>query len=518
MYRFIRQHQNDIHGVLSGFDRIRFRGTIRWFGSVRGVMSFLWNVQVRLTQFTAWAKGLTDQIVETSERIAATAERPMTYLYSSSASKEELALQIAKADNITQGLICVFKCVEPCHTFKVGPNAKTKKLELRQIPGKCAHYYFYMLHPRFGLLHLRLQSWFPFTIHVCLNGREWLAQELRRQNIGFEQRDNCFVSIEDVAAAQKLADQQLRTDWSGLLDELRRLFHPVHDTMFGKQLLDIYWSADETEWATDVMFKSPAALERLYPALVRHAINAFGCEDVLKFLGRSPKIRQYRTSDILSTLKTRPEGTCVRHRLNRNSIKMYDKQGSVLRIETTVNDPRDMKVFRPKANHELGERSWQRLRKGVADLHRRAEVSQKSNERYLDALAAVNHDQPLGETVKELCQATEWQGRRVRALQPFSPDDSQLLAAVNRGEFSINGFRNRDLRVLLYGAQDVSLAESKRQAARITRQVRLLRGHGLIKKIQSTHRYILTSSGRITINALLAAQNASPQQLAQLAA
>lgn len=518
MYQFIRRHENDILGVLSGFDRIRFRGTIRWFGSVRGVMTFLWEIQVRLIEFTAWAKALTDQIVEASERIAATAGRPMMYLYSSSVSKEELALQIAKADNITVGLVCVFKCVESCHTFKVGPNAQTKKRELRQIPGKCAHYYFYLLHPRFGLLHLRLQSWFPFTIHVCMNGREWLAQELRRQNIGFEQRDNCFVSIEDVAAAQKLADQQLRTDWSGLLDDLRRLFHPVHDTMFGKKLLEIYWSAEETEWATDVMFRSPAALERLYPTLVRHAISAFGCEDVLKFLGRSPKIRQYRTSDIVTTLKTRPEGTCVRHRLNRNSVKMYDKQGSVLRIETTVNDPRDMKVYRPKANHEFGERSWQRLRKGVADLHRRAEVSQKSNERYLDALAAVHHDQPLGETVKELCQATKWQGRRVRALQPFSPDDSRLLAAVNRGEFSINGFRNRDLRVWLYGAQDVSLAEAKRQAARITRQVRLLRGHGLIKKVQSTHRYTLTSAGRITINALLAAQHASSQQLAQMAA
>ena len=197
---------------------------------------------------------------------------------------------------------------------------------------------------------------------------------------------------------------------------------------------------------------------------------------------------------------------------------MYDKQETVLRIETTVNDPRDMKVYRPKANCELGERSWQRLRKGVADLHRRAEVSQKSNERYLNALAAVNHDQPLGETVKEICQAAEWQGRRVRALQPFSPDDNRLLAAVNRGEFSINGFRNHDLRVLLFGAHDISPAEAKRQAARITRQVRLLRGHGLIQKVQSTHRYTLTSMGRITINALLAAQQASPQQLAQLAA
>jgi hypothetical protein len=518
MQQFIKRHQKDIHGVLSGLDRIRFRGTIRWLGSVRGVETFMWERKVRLTQFTAWAKGLTNQIVEASERIAAAAGRPMMYLRSSSVSKEELALQIAKSDRISEGLVCVFKCVEPCHTFKVGPNAKTKRIELRQIPAKCSHYYFYMLHPQFGLVHLRLQTWLPFTIHVCLNGREWLAQELRRRKIGFQQRDNCFVWIKNIAAAQSLADQQLRTDWSGLLDGLRRLFHPVHETMFGNPPLEIYWSAEETEWATDVMFRSRAALERVYPALVRHAITAFGCGDVLKFLGRSPKIRQYRASDIVITLKTRPEGTCVKHRLNRNSIKMYDKQETVLRVETTVNDPRDMKVLRPREGHPAETKTWQRLRKGVADLHRRAEVSQKANERYLEALAAVTHDRPLGETVHKLCQATEWQGRRVRALQPLSPDDSRLLAAVNRGEFAINGFRNRDLRALLFGMAKAEAAELKRQGARTTRQIRMLRAHGLIRKISKTHRYTLTSKGRLTINALLAAQQASPQQLVQLAA
>src|SRR5207237_594571 len=153
------------------------------------------------------------------------------------------------------------------------------------------------------------------------------------------------------------------------------------------------WSPDETERATDVMFRSRAALEQIYPALVRHAMTAFGCKDVLKFLGRSPKIQYYRASDIAITLTTRPEGTCVKYRLNRNSIKMYDKQRTVLRIETTINDPRDMKVLRPREGHPAEIKTWQQLRKGVADFHRRAEVSQKSNERYLDALAAVHHEQ-----------------------------------------------------------------------------------------------------------------------------
>jgi hypothetical protein len=518
MQQFTKRHEKDILGVLSGFDRIRFRGTIRWLSSVRGMMAFLWEKQVRLMHFTDWAKGLTQQIANATEQIAEAAGRPMMFLRSSALSKEQTALSMAQADGITEGLICVFKCVEPCCTFQVGPNAETKRLELRYVRAKCSHYYFYFLHPQFGLVHLRLQAWLPFTIHVCLNGREWLARELRRREIGFEQRDNCFVSIENIAAAQALADQQLRTDWSGLLDGLRRLFHPLHDTLFGKHKLEIYWSAEETEWATDVMFKSRAALERVYPALVRHATTAFGCGDVLKFLGRSPQMWRYRASDMVITLKTRPEGTCVRHRLNRNSIKMYNKQETVLRIETTINDPKDMKVLRPREGDPAKTKGWQRLRKGVADLHRRAEISQKANERYLDALATVHHDQPLGQTVHKLCQPTKWQGRRVRAVQPLSLDDSRLLAAVNRGEFALNGFRNRDLRALLYGTAEVAAAELKRQGARITRQIRMLRAHHLIRKVATTHRYTLTPKGRLTINALLAAQQASSQQLAQLAA
>ena len=165
----------------------------------------------------------------------------------------------------------------------------------------------------------------------------------------------------------------------------------------------------------------------------------------------------------------------------------------------------------------------------MADLHRRAELSQKSNERYLETLAAVEHDQPLGDTVRPICQPTEWRGRRVRALQPpafaiprTSPEDSRLLAAVIRGEFALNGFRNRDLRPLLFGddtgsTPDVPANEARRQSNKITRLLRLLRGHGLIQKVPKTHRDILTEPGRQTITALQIAQQTTPQKLAKLA-
>ncbi len=516
MQSFLRRMGSKIKGTLSGFDRVRFRGTMRWLSSVRGMGAYLGTMKILLKDFTDWGKARTNEIEMATQTLAEKAKRPVIYLASSNTRKETLALDIARDDKVTEGLIAIFKCVEPCWSFKVGPNAETKKLELRYVPSKCSHLYFYQLDPQLGLIHLRLQMWAPFSIHVCMNGRDWLSRTLLREGIGFQQRDNCFVDIDDLTRAQELASLQLQTNWSEMLDGLVSQFHPAHQTMFATTPLDYYWSAEETEWATDVMFRRPKALASVYPNLLRHGITTFGSSDVLRFLGQFPVVRSVNR-EIISSIKKRPEGTRIKHTSGRNSIKMYDKQLSVLRVETTINDARDLKVFRSKEGDPNGKKSWRTLRKGVADLHRRAEVSQKSNERYLEAMASVEHDQPLGTTVLPICEPTEFKGRRVRALQPLSLNDSLLLATVIRGEFALNGFRNRELRPLLFGDVETPTAEAKRQASKITRLLRMLRGHGLIQKVPKTHRYILTATGRETITAIQTAKQTSTQKLSKLA-
>lgn len=518
MNTFLQRHQAEVKGSLSGLDRIRFRGTLRWLASLRGMSSFLAVSGVLLKNFTDWAQAWTAQILLATDELVQRAGRPLTYLPSSQERKEERARALADADGIEEGLIGVFKCVEPCRTFTISRNRALKKLELRQITGKCAHLYFYVQHRQLGLMHVRLQTWAPFTVHMCWNGREWLARQLRRLGIGFEKRDNCFVDVQDVARAQALLTGQLRTNWNKLLDGLLAKVHPAHATMFGERPMNYYWSAEETEWATDVMFRSPEALACRYPRWLRHALTTYGSDDVLRFLGRRPEAWRFHGSEVTSTLKTRPEGTRIKHQHNRNALKMYDKQGSVLRVETTINDARDFRTYRPKEGDASGVKAWRSLRKGVADLHRRAQVSQKANERYLEALAAVDHPQTLQEVATPMCQATKWHGRRVRGLQPFRDDDAKLLQTILRGEFAINGFRNRDLRSLLFGdAEPIAGPEKRRQAAKVTRMLRLLRAHGIIRKVAKTHRYQLTERGRNATVALSAAQQASTQQLAALA-
>jgi len=218
--------------------------------------------------------------------------------------------------------------------------------------------------------------------------------------------------------------------------------------------------------------------------------------------------------EVKSSLKHRPEGIRLRHSVNGNSVKLYNKEGSVLRVETTIVKPGDFKVYRPDAEGQL---KWQRLRLGVADLWRRGQVSQAANSRYLKALASVTGSTPLYQEAQTVCCPVFVAGKRYRALNPWSPQDGALLEAINRGEFTLNGLRNRDLRDLLYPGS-ASIEQRRRQSAALTRKLALLRAHGLIRKVCGAYRYILTLNGHRIVTALLAARRADIDQLTQLAA
>jgi hypothetical protein len=522
MKRFIQQYADRITGVLSGFDRMRFRGTLRLLAHTEGMRLFLNRSHVLLKDFSSYVQGMTQRVRTATERLVKAAGRPLLYLDSSRISKEDTARQIAQRDGIQEGLVCVFSAVEPCFSYEVRGNGQKRWLELRGRTQKCLHYYFYLQHAQFGFMHLRLQTWFPLAIHLAINGREWLTRQLDAEGIGYRRCDNCFVALENPQRAQELADEQLTTRWRRVFVKLLHQFHPTHKQFFRDYPQEYYWSLEQSEWATDVMFRSPQVLAHLYPHWLRHGAYNFSAAEVMRFLGRQVKvdggIRRNFQGEVVSDVSPRADHLRIKHRLNNNSIKMYDKQSTVLRVETTLNDVRDMYVFRRAEGDPKSPRRWRSLRKGVADIKRRARISQAANERYLEGLSQVQATESLGELTKTLCQPAELGDKRVRALQPWSPADTKLLDAVSRPEFAINGFRNRDLRPILCGTQEVSPEERRRQSAKVSRQLRLLRAHGLILKVGPTHRYQLTVRGRTILAALQAARQANSAQLAALAA
>lgn len=515
MHPFLERHAPDVLGMLSGFDRLRLRGTLRRIANVQGMGTFLTEQRVLLKDFGEYVDHVTTEVKRATEAVATAASRPVLYLPRPSDDKEALARELARRDGVTTGLIAVLKSVELCWSYAIHRNRETKHLDLVPAPRKCLHYYHYQLHPALGFLHVRLQSWFPFTVHVGLNGREWLAGQLDAAGLGYRRRGNCFVWLEDVAATQQLCDAQLRTAWAPLLDGLVAAANPAHAGLFAAYPLPYYWSVEQSEWASDVLFAEARRLDALYPHLVRHAMTQLGSHDVMRFLGkRVPAVGidgRFR-GEVVSDLVARPEGVRVKHRVNGNRVKMYNKQGSVLRVETVINQARDLKVFRPKEGEPKGEKQWRYLRKGVADTHRRAALSQQANERYLAALAAATEPTSLGVVSAPLCRRVRFHGHPVRALNPLAPADAALLAAVANGEFVITGCRNRDLRRLLFPATGDG-ALTRRRAGVVTRQLRLLRGHGLLRKVPHTHRYLLSGRGRVVVTALLAAQQADTATL-----
>jgi hypothetical protein len=520
--QFLSKHANAVTGTLSGFDRLVFRGTLRQLSYPAGLMSYLWAVRVLLKDFAGHAEALTRRLKQASEVLAERTGRPLRYLFSGGISKEPIAREIARTDGITKGLICILTAVEPCMSFEVVRDPEAKRLRLAPRQRKCLFLYHYHMHPVFGFMHARIQTWFPFSIQICLNGREWLARSMDKAGIGYVQRENCFTWIEDPERAQRLMDKQVKAAWPELLDQIARGLNPLHDKMFRALPIEYYWTTHQSEWATDIAFRDTKSLAHLYPKLVHHGLTTLLSPDVMRFLGRnipatgniSPRLK----AEVVSDMKTRPEGVRIKHRLGENSIKMYDKQGSVLRIETTVNDAAGFKAFRTPEGKPEADMGWHHMRKGIADLHRRAEVSQVANDRYLTALASVDNTTSLGELTARLCQPVKRDGRRTRALNPNAPADARLLEVISRGEFTINGFRNRDLRMLLFADGKASKTEQRRNAAAVSRLLALLRAHRLIRKVSGTHRYHLSGQGRVIVTTLISARDIGTDKLRKLAA
>jgi hypothetical protein len=497
MDAFLNVHRDAVTGTLSMFDRMIFRGylTALW---PRGAFAvFLARQGVLLKEFGGYVQAASEELKAHARAMADRTGRPCLYLEGattrrSGRSKEDLAREIAERDGVREGLICVLSVVEPCRSFAVRGNRKTHRLEVVSCERRCLHLYFYFLDAELGFMHVRLQTWFPFNIQIYVNGRSWLARQMDREGIGYDRHENAFTRIEDLQRAQELSGRFARRRWPRLLDNLARRVNPllpmIRDLGFGSY----YWVLDQAEFATDIMFRSRQSLTAVYPELTAQATTTFGSEDVLRFLGR--KLHHRLAGEVTTDLKRRPEGWRIKHRMKRNSIKMYDK-ASVLRIETTINNPREFKVLRVRQTPQGRSRRWCPMGKGVANVWRYAQVSEQANHRYLDALASV---QPKGKAILELdrlCRSRTQHGERFSRFEPLTHSDCELFQAVLAGEHTIRGFRNRDLQQRLYPKPARNANEQRRRSARVSRLIRKLRGHGLVGKVPGCRLYRPTAHG-----------------------
>lgn len=529
MQQFIDKYNDQIAGVVSGFDRLVFRGSLRrlnygyWDQALQAVVAkgmeeYLWQNGILFKQYQDHVKQVSEQLKRHTVEPLKKQGVPVVFLRDPQANKDALARKLALGREISSGTVCLISTLEPSPTFEhLGTHI------IRRIR-PCHVLYQYQIDAQVGWMHARIQTWFPFNIQIALNGREWLARQMDREGLLYRKHDNCFTWLEDYQRAQALLDEQLKTNWTELLEHWSKQLNPIRESVFQRYTNEYYWITFQSEWATDVVFRDSAVLQRLMPLLVRHGVLSFHSSDVLRYFGRkvnqSGAIPANFHGTLQTDLKLRPEGERVKYRLNGNSAKFYDKAyssfGSVLRAaETTLNTVQDLRVYRPKEGGPEDDLQWRPMRKGIADLHRRAEVSQKANQRLIDALASVDDTRSVEEVAHEIQKPKLWKGRRVRALRPWA-DDQQLFSAVNHGDFLINGFRNRDLQKLLYSSEPESPQDARRRSAAVSRRLRLLRAHGLIQKVPHTHRYQVTETGRAILVVILTTARTTLHQLNQL--
>ncbi len=380
MKEFIAKHHEQIIGVLSGFDRLVFRGTLRGIAYAEGMKRYLNARPVLLKDFGTHVEAVSARLKAASLAEARVLGRAVTYLVSSKTDKDQTARHIMADEGIARGLVCVLSCVEPCQSFEIRRDREVQKLVLEPRLRKRLFLYHYWVHPGFGFMHARIQTWFPFSIQVCLNGREWLARQLDAARMKSVRQDNCFPWIADWAQAQRLMDRQVRANWPRLLNGLARQLNPIHAELFRAYPVSYYWSTYQSEWATDLVFRDAEVLRRLYPRWLHHALTPFGSPEVMRFLGRrlplSGAVPKRFAGEVVSHLRQREDGVRIKHGGNGNSVKLYDKAytalGNVLRAEATITNVADLRVYRPAEGDPDGELAWRVMRRGIADLHRTA--------------------------------------------------------------------------------------------------------------------------------------------------
>lgn len=483
------RYADKILGVLSSFDRVVITGTIPQICYADAMARELRFRGFRIFDYTQFAEPLRDEIRENAERLARDNGLEIEFIRRRNFRKEQRVKAILEKRGERPGLVHIFSAMEACASFRPWHDKKTGKTFLRSRRARCLHYYFYFVDEKLGLCYLRVPTWAPFRLQFYFNAHNRLASQLREAGIGFSLVDNAFVDIEDFAQAQVLADGLKIGPLHRVLNRVARTYCPV----LRHFRTGYHWSLMQVEYATDIVFKSQADLGPLYEVLVRTAIHTVKPGDVATFLGR--KLTAGFAGEIGNDFHTRIEGTRIKHHLDRVSIKMYDKLGLVLRIETTANDVTFFK-HRRKVEHRDGSWSMKNapVKKTVYSLPVLRELMGAANRRYLEFLSAL--DDPtvgLKRLLKISQRVRDPRQRSHRGFNLFDGDDLTLFEAVVAGEFNASGFQNRHLRDLLPG----------KSSGQISRLLKCLRLHGLIKKIRNTYKYYLTKLGRRVITTAL---------------
>lgn len=477
------RYDEDLYGVLNCYDRIVVSGNLHPFCYAKGMTGYLYAHDIRIFDYAkVFAEPLRDLIRANAQSIAEENGLTIEFIaHSESFRKEERVRRILETRGDHPGLVHIFAAMERCPTYRPWYDKQISKTYLRASQSKCMHYYFYFIDQDLGLCYLRVPTWGPFRLQFYFNGHHWLARQLKQHDIAFVQHDNAFLETADFDAANQLA-AQLDVEWlHAKLDDLAQRYCPVVTTLH----VLYSWSIMQAEYATDLVFKRQATLQAMYPHLLEALVQTVKPADIATFLGR--KLDGHYQGEMGNRFHVRLLGTRIKHQMGPVTIKMYDKFNIVLRIETAVNDVSFFKHYR-KVHHRDGSTTtiWAPMKKTIYSLSALQEVLQAADQRYIKFVSDIETPEVGVQRLHQLAETKVENSRRYKGFNLFAEEDTSLFRHLLRGEFFVSGFTNERLRQLL----------PAKSSAQVSRLLKRLRAHGLIKKVAGRYKYYLTEFGR----------------------
>lgn len=448
--------------------------------------SYLYRNNIRIFDYPKWASNLREQLRFHIESIADDNGINIEFIKNHSIRKTSLIAEKIKERGDHPGLVHILSAMESCPSYMPWHNKETGSTFLRGKTGKCLHYYLYFIDEVLGLCHVRVPTWAPFTLQLYFNGHGYLANAMYKADIGYSQLDNSFTSIDDIKKAQQLADDMEGKELHVIFDKLAHLCCPIAEGL-GERY---HWSIMQAEYATDIIFKRQADLKPVYESLVYQAIHTVKPDKVATFLGR--KLTGNYQDEVGNDFSTRIEGTRIKHMMGSCNIKMYDKFGLVLRIETTVNDVSFFKHYR-KVEHRDGSvtTKYAPMKKGIYNLPPLREAMMAANARYIGFLSALDDTSTGIDELDRIGQRVKKQNRSWRGLNFFLKTEARLLQVIAAGEFIINGITNKGIREKIPNLH----------CGQVSRLMKRLRVLGIIKKVAKGYKYYLTCRGKKIITA-----------------
>jgi len=478
------RYSNELDGVLSCYDRIVITGSLYPICYAQGMTSYLYRRGIRVFDYAKFAEPLRERLRENAETLAQANGIKIEFMRKKDFRKETRIQQILKERGQQPGLVHIIGAMEACSSYLPWHDKVTGKTYLKSGSSKCMTYYFYFMDEQLGLCYLRVPTWCPFRLQFYFNGHNWLANQLKQQGIACKMLDNAFVHIDDYARANQLANEYDVESLHQRLDEFAQQYCPVVTELN----LTYYWSMMQTEYATDLVFKSREPLQAFYPLLLETLTHAVKPADIATFLGR--KLNGNYQGEMGNRFNKRWIGTRIKHQMGPVSIKMYDKFNLILRIETTVNNVAFFKQYR-QVQHRDGSTTmrWAPMKKTIHSLPALREVLSASNQRYLKFISSIATPQVGVEQLHRLAETKTEDQHRHKGFNLFSEEDTFLFRTLLQGEFCISGFTNKQLRTQYL---------SNKSASQVTRLLKRLRVHGVIKKVGKRYKYYLTDFGRQT--------------------